>query len=351
VGAAAAGAGLDDAEDQQADDNDAGDADCPEDEALAHDDDPFDGGVMEKAMGEMMVPFDAFVAVDWSGAKTKNLKGIAVAEARQGRSAPVLVPPPDARYWSRELFLSWLRERVATGERVLYGFDLSPAFPFANPGGYFPGLENAPEDAKSLWAFVEQICADEPHLGANSFFEREEIARHFRLQRGKVVWTGDAFEPGAGRLRQVERRWKNHGSGGQPSSCFNLVGAAQVGKSSLTGMRVLHRLNSIVPVWPYDAVPDHGPLIVEIYTTVAARAAGLPKGRSKIICQKQLGLALVDYLDSDACDEVSDCSDHKFDALISAAWMRKVANEDGLWNPTCMMPEVARTEGWTFGIS
>ncbi|WP_204315773.1 hypothetical protein, partial [Stenotrophomonas maltophilia] len=67
-----------------------------------------------------------------------------------------------------------------------------------------------------------------------------------------------------------------------PYSCFNLVGASQVGKSSLTGMRVLHRLRGKVPLWPFDPLPEAGPVLVEIYTALAARAAGMRKGISKI---------------------------------------------------------------------
>src|SRR3546814_10514255 len=58
------------------------------------------------------------------------------------------------------------------------------------------------------------------------------------------------FGLGRGRLRVCE-----HGQaamGLSPQSCFNLVGAAQVGKSSLTCMRVLNRLRGRVPVWPFD---------------------------------------------------------------------------------------------------
>jgi hypothetical protein len=41
--------------------------------------------------------------------------------------------------------------------------------------------------------------------------------------------------------------------------------------------------------------------------------------------------------------------DHRTDALLAAAWLRAVAHEDEYWNPPAMTPEIARTEGWTFG--
>src|SRR3546814_18575827 len=47
-------------------------------------------------------------------------------------------------------------------------------------------------------------------------------------------------------------------------------------------MRLLHRLYGRIPLWPLDPVPARGPVLVEIYTSLAARAAGLPPGRSKI---------------------------------------------------------------------
>jgi len=40
---------------------------------------------------------------------------------------------------------------------------------------------------------------------------------------------------------------------------------------------------------------------------------------------------------------------------MTAAGLRALANEGageaGLWRPEGMTPEIARTEGWTFGIS
>ena len=46
-----------------------------------------------------MTNFARFVAIDWSGAKGKRHKGIAIAEAR-GDVAPRLVRP--GHVWSRE---------------------------------------------------------------------------------------------------------------------------------------------------------------------------------------------------------------------------------------------------------
>jgi hypothetical protein len=69
--------------------------------------------------------------------------------------------------------------------------------------------------------------------------------------------------------------------GCKPYSNFNLVGAAQVGKSSLRGCACCTALRAL-PVWPIDPLPASGGVVCEIYTTIAAMAAGRPPSRSKI---------------------------------------------------------------------
>jgi hypothetical protein len=135
-----------------------------------------------------------------------------------------------------------------------------------------------------------------------------------------------------------------------PTSCFNLVGAAQVGKSSMTGMRVLHRLDGRVPIWPFDPLPPQGPVIVEIYTTIAARAAGIRKGLSKMRDAASLDLALAN-LGSRPHQPLARYDDHATDAILTAAWLRANADRPELWTPTAMTPHIAQTEGWTFGVS
>lgn len=134
-----------------------------------------------------------------------------------------------------------------------------------------------------------------------------------------------------------------------PQSCFNLVGAAQVGKSSLTGMRVLHRLKGRVPVWPFDPIPAKGPLLVEIYTSIASRAAGLRKGLSKVRDAKSLDEVL-DALSSDKHKPLASYDDHSTDAILTTAWLRGAASNSALWEPIGLTPAIARTEGWTFGV-
>ena len=288
-----------------------------------------------------MRKFAQFACIDWSGQAVARPKGLAVAECATGDGAPTLVPHTDG--WTREAVLDWLVSLAEDRSNVLIGLDLSPAFPFADADAYFPeGSPDHPRDARGLWRLIDETCAAEAYLGASSFADHPAFAPHFRRHGGR---EGAAFGGGTGRFRVVEHRQR--GSGVSPVSCFNLVGAAQVGKSSLTGMRVLHRLAGRVPVWPFDPVPDTGPLIVEIYTAIAARAAGVRRGRSKLRDGESLDAAL-SALGSQPHAPLVKYDDHSTDAILTAAWLRTVAHDPALWNPPGL-DAVRHTEGWTFG--
>ena len=85
--------------------------------------------------------FTSTIAIDWSGAKGRRHKGIAIAEAR-GDKAPRLVRP--GQVWSRCEVLDWLVERAAA-EPTLFGFDFSFAPPFVERGAYLPGEAGVPD--------------------------------------------------------------------------------------------------------------------------------------------------------------------------------------------------------------
>ena len=75
------------------------------------------------------VHFVRFAAIDWSGAKGRSHRGIALAICEAGEAAPALVPPP-GRHWSRAhgyrgwVSLEWERTwypQVAPVEEILPG--------------------------------------------------------------------------------------------------------------------------------------------------------------------------------------------------------------------------------------
>lgn len=288
--------------------------------------------------------FRHFAAIDWSGAAGERHSGIAVAICSTGNAAPALVRP--AHRWSRKDVCDWLLNDLPVG--TLVGMDLGISLAFADRGTFFPGWAGSPPDARSLWQVVDAMCAGDPHLGVSSFIDHPAIAPHFRRHGGRegLHFRTDGKGGGRGRFRVTER--VQEAMGCKPYSNFNLVGAAQVGKSSLTGMRVLNRLAGALPVWPVDPLPAQGSVICEIYTAIAAMAAGRSAGRSKIRDGAELDTALA-RLGSAPARHAGPINDHSTDALITAAWLRQVAHDPALWAPPGLTPEIARTEGWTFG--
>jgi hypothetical protein len=279
--------------------------------------------------------FARFAAIDWSGAKGKRHKGIAIAVAEAGDAAPRLVPR--AQPWSRSEVLEWLLETSAEAP-TLYGFDFSYAPPIAERGAYLPGESAPPSDARSFWAYVDRLCDDED-LGAASFLE-EHHRRHF------YFGAADGVKKDFLHHRVCEHAFNATG-GGKASTLYDAVGAAQVAKASYAGMRLLHRLEGRVPVWPMDMLPVEGSLVVEIYTRVFIRLAGLSgrKVRSRPLLDEALR-----GLGSRPASLRHEPNDHETDVLIAAAGLRAIAADPLYWNPPQLTPELARTEGWTFGV-
>ncbi|KRA84196.1 hypothetical protein [Altererythrobacter sp. Root672] len=290
--------------------------------------------------------FRHFTAIDWSGAAGERQRGIAVASCSVGDKAPKLVRP--GHTWSRLEVLQWLTDDLP--DDTLVGLDLGISLPFTDCGAFFPGWEESPRTARDLWALIDHLCGGDPHLGATSFVDDPVASRYFRRHGGR---EGPHFHHSAathrrGRFRLTEEAQERMGC--KPYSNFNLVGAAQVGKSSLTGMRLLHRLDRRLPVWPIDPLPPTGSAVVEIYTAIAALAAGRRAGASKIRDRASLDLALA-ALGSQPWRQRVPLDDHKADALITAAWIRSNAERPELWSPETLTPQIAQTEGWTFGVA
>jgi hypothetical protein len=278
--------------------------------------------------------FTRFACADWSGAKGSRHPGIALAVCEADDEAPRLITPPD-KIWSRQGIADWL---LAQDDDLLIGFDFSFAPPFIERGTYLPG-EELPLSAPEFWAYVDQVC-DDPDLGAASFLEFHH-RRHFYFGAADGTKSDYLF------WRQCELLNKN--SSGKTSTVFDAIGASQVAKASFAGMRFLHHVRDSVAIWPFDPLPASGKVAVEIYTTIAARAAGVAKGRSKVRDAVGLDIAL-QALGSKPHLPLNRYTDHATDALITAAWLRNVAENPQLWAPNALNIEIAATEGWTFGV-
>jgi len=278
--------------------------------------------------------FESCVAIDWSGAKGRRHKGIAIAEAR-GDEAPRLVRP--GHVWSRMEVLDWLLTRAAN-ERTLFGFDFSFAPPFVERGAYLPGEAAIPDRAKDFWAYVDEKSDDED-LGAASFLERVH-RRHF------YFGIADGVKADFIHHRRCETAF-NAGGGGKASSVYDAIGAAQVAKASFAGMRLLRRIHGHVPIWPFDALFPGRSAVVEIYARLFLKAART-SGR-KLRSAEALDAALA-RLGCPPTGITRWLTDHETDALITAAGMRAHLANPLAFAPAGLTPELAETEGWTFGI-
>ncbi len=269
--------------------------------------------------------FARFVGIDWSGAVGVRHPSVQVAVAEAGADPPRLVLPPGG-VWSRSGVLDWLG---GLSGNVLVGMDAG--FGFAR----IPGFETP---ARALWAEIDEIAAADADLGGHSFI----------AHRRDAFWMGAADGPRHLRahLRLTEQVYAASKLG-TPTSNFVLLGAAQVGKASLSAMRLLNRLRW--PVWPFDPLPAEGPVILEIYCQAFARMAGT---RGKLRDKVRLDAALVHFGSAPLPPAFPpDFPDHVGDALVTAAGLRAIAAAPRWWQPPALTADIAVTEGWTFGIT
>jgi hypothetical protein len=232
---------------------------------------------------------------------------------------------PPSGTWSRTQVLDWLGG--LSGD-VLVGMDAGFGFAAVPP---FLGL------ARDLWAEVEAVCAGEADLGGHGFI----------AHRREAFWLGAADGPRQLRahLRVTEQVYKQSGLG-VPTSNFVLLGASQVGKATLTAMRLLHRLDW--PVWPFDPLPGAGPVILEIYAQAFARLGGF-RGKLRDVASLNAALARHGSRPMPTGFPVS-FPDHVGDALITTAGLRAIAHQPRWWQPAALTADIAVTEGWTFGV-
>lgn len=289
--------------------------------------------------------FNRFVAIDWSGAKGSELPGLAIAVAEAGEGPPRLIRPAGGWRWTREQVLAFILNLAEEGG-ALIGADFSFSLPFVDEDSYFPGADSPVSRAEALWRLVEEESARDGHLYAGALTESEPYAAHFR-RPGHV---GGRYSP---RLRVTEALCREKGYG-PAQSVFNLIGPAQVGRSSLSGIRMLARLeqaHGALAVWPFKAPRSGASCLVEMYTRLFLNRAGVRGGKVRDLDTLDAGLRTLGSAPLSS-DQHAPFSDHETDVLLSAVGLRQMVAEGapGLWNPPALSDTVRRTEGWTFGV-
>jgi len=282
--------------------------------------------------------FDSYIAIDWSGADGPYT-GIAVARCEPGRRAPQLVRPRAGR-WTRTAIAAWLDRELASGRRLLVGFDFAFGMPFEPGLGYLAGAAGGCTDAFALWELIEAASAGAPDFGcAPMILDSRFAPAYWRAGKQPAAWV----------LRQ--RRSEIACAAAtrtRPECVFKLIGAKQVGKASLTGIRVLRDVRSRhrdrAAVWPYEPVGDKSAL-VEIYPTLFRKATA--GGLAKLRTREQLNAALKGFGSRGVRQD--QLTDHDTDALISAAGLRHFTAERH-YRLDATGDQRVRREGWIFGV-
>ena len=282
--------------------------------------------------------FYNFIAVDWSGDKSKFQKGISVAQCSMGRHAPKIIRPKD-QYWSRSTLIKWLLKEV-TEKKTLIGFDFSFSYPFYDCFSYFPGIKDSPISPYKLWEKIDNINKKLANFYGGGIWSKEPYSNYYNSPNLK----GTLYKSRR-RFTEIEAKNKIH----SPSPTFNCVGPGAVGTGSLAGMRVLNFLKNKINIWPFnDIILQKKSVAVEIFPTYYFRYARVKPEKNIGYALDKINQALSHYgcnsLPQDIIIGGPDQDDA--DAIVSAAAMRYFSNNRNCWN----VPKVSKKEGWIFGV-
>lgn len=247
------------------------------------------------------------IAVDWSGAKSREYRKIWLAEVSDGRLARL----ENGR--TREEVIDHLCQEADWSRAMVVGLDFAFSFPewFCR--------ELGADDGPTVWRRVEELgdqwleeCPD-PFWGRKRK-KRPELSAHFRRTEEEA-----------------------EAAGLQPKSVFQVGGGGAVGPGSLRGMPYLARLHEAgFNIWPFH-VPRR-PLVLEIY----------PRAMTGPVVKSDKG-ARERYL-ADGFPEMTAAqrriaagSEDAFDAAISAITMARHMREIVALSPN--QDRVKRLEG------
>jgi hypothetical protein len=193
--------------------------------------------------------FDAYIGIDYSGAKTveDRLKGLQVFIAQRGKPRRVGPPgKPEGAHWTRQQVAEWLVSQLQSRKRIIAGIDHAFSFPQA----YFQRHK-----LESWHAFLTDFIEHWPtHLPdktvagiRSSGPKRTGHASEFRLAE---KWTSSA------------------------KSVFQFKVAGAVAWSTHAGIpwlwQIREQVGKRVHFWPFDGweIPWEKSAIVEVYPSI-----------------------------------------------------------------------------------
>jgi hypothetical protein len=283
--------------------------------------------------------FDRFLGVDWSGAASSSGSPIFVADGRpDGDKIRVETLTRASSRRAVENFLrgsdlqrhpSWESPRwpaprpLGSNEAVLVGLDFAFGFTID-----FQAHALAPTDQWE-WA-AKADCA-------------ERLDEHLRrnCDSGWFKFTRDETLP------REPFRATEHAVPGSPASVFNLAAAAkQVGRGSIRGMAMLHRIRDSACVWPFDTMERGSrtrPVLVEMYPAMWIDQAA----KSHLPVRIEQAERLCTWLNFGQDVQLAAAGDDDaLDALAILAGFCRAA--PGAWLNRSL-PFAARQEGWIWG--
>ena len=240
--------------------------------------------------------FDAYLMVDWSASKERNMGSdsiwFALLERTCGArlSLQAVLENPATRYCARVRLGEVLGDLKKRGKRVLAGFD----FPFGYPHGtaLALGLPSGRSAWREMWREIDCLVSDGPDNSNNRFSVADQLNQRVPGDGpfwGKPSWpkyhqfghlgTGAPPDPthGLAKRRLCEQLVP------RAQSVWQLNGVGSVGGQTLTGLpvlRALHadaRLEGHGRVWPFEmglksiesVSPDEGSIVfAEIYPSL-----------------------------------------------------------------------------------
>ena len=286
-----------------------------------------------------MKNFESFVGVDWSGAKSPiHTKSIAVSVADVGNDAPKI----DNSTWSRTMVFDYILSISKQNIRTLIGMDCNFGYSEIIGQKQFGKDYTAP----MLWHAVHQTCKNDDNFFAGTFWNDPNYKKYF--------WDSGTRPQNFEMPRRVTEQACQDQGFGSPESPFKLIGAKQVGKGGLSGMRLVaalkEELGHKLAVFPFDDGYDDAVIVItEIYPRLFLKMTG--HGNTKIRDISSLNHALK-ALNSHPMVGKRAFSDHQADAIISSAGLRYLCGT-GKTIPDNLTPPPTPTikrEGWIFGV-
>ena len=255
-----------------------------------------------------------------------------------GDAAPTLVAPPERRLVAHGS--ARLAARASRRRRCWSGsIQLLP--PFVERGAYLPG-----ENAADRRARVLGLCRREQRRRGSrrGIVPRQPARRAFLPRRGGRRQGAISSTSAAARRLQRDGGRQDH----RPS--MTRSARRRSPRRALPACACSTGSTAAIPVWPFDPVPASGMPIVEIYTAIAARAAGLRKGLQQDARRRRARRRA-------GGDRVATRTPRCRATTITRP-TRSSPPRGSAPTPTApscghraaLTDEIARTEGWTFGV-